>query len=1331
MKKNQKYNIGLDIGTNSVGWAVTECQNQKIIRKGNKRLWGVRIFDEAQTAEIRRNFRSARRRYDRRRYRINLLQVEFQDDMNKIDPNFFNALKEGFYNADEDKINVKYKNQDIFKNFMIKDYQQQYPTIYHLRDELSRSQNQIDIRLVYLVIHHIIKYRGNFLYKNFNIREIEIDDILQNYIEDYKEQFNIDADIDYEALKESIFMDSKQDAKKLIKSNLASLNNDIDVATQIANALLGYVFDLNKLYNLSSDDKLSLCFSDGKYDEFINENASKIDECLESLDNLKNLYDTILLKKLFNNSKATSLSSLMIEKYNQHKEDLHYLKQLLKDDRDSYNKIFRDKKKVVDDKDLSPYSKYLHNKISLNELMKEVKKYVTIDEENQELMMRINNETFLPKITTVDNGIYPYQLNKDELIKIIENQGKYYPFLLDKTNDGTYKIVKLLEFRIPYYVGPLVSSTKSEFAWMTRKIPNVPITPYNFDEVIDKEKTANDFIIRMVGKCTYLIDEPAMPANSLMYSKYKVLNELKQISINNERIPNHLQHKIYHELFLTTKGTITETKFRNFLMANNEFNFQSDFKIAGYSDNKKFANNMNSYIDFFGDDGFFKNTNYTINDAEQIIEWITIYSDKDILKTKITREYPELSDRIINSITQKNYFGWSSLSRKLLEEIKVYDKITDSNKSIMDYMYETKENFQQIIFNKKYNFQEAIDKYNSTKIDTDKLSYDLVSELATSAKNKRGIYQSLKIVKEIADYIGYAPQNICIEFARENEINKRRTDTRYAYLQKLYKKSKNTIDNYKELSKELGGYKDKEMTDRLYLYFIQEGKCLYSGKPININELNNENLLEVDHIIPRTLIKDNSFDNRALVYREYNQAKRDSFVLPKEYRTQNIGWWNKLKEKGLLTAKKFYSLTRNEYKDEDIQGFINRQIVETRQISKHVANILNNMYQDSNVIYLKASFSHNYRDAFELYKFRDINDFHHAHDAYLAAVLGEYHNQLFNRENKISYQMAKEYNRDAYKKQNFKALKYGYALNQLIQGGSLYNNETGEVILDADYFNKTVGSNLLCNDIMVTRKPEFKTGEFYNQTIYKASNVKANINLKNNLPSGMYGGYSSVNPAYAVMVEYTKKNKQQRKMIGMPIYVIHNKIELDKYITKTLGLDSNDTYRILDTKVSFYAMLNWDGQICYLVGASDKVEVCNGKQFKYDTNSYLQFKQALHKIFINPNDALEDIAYNQDLDKIIKYIVNKMENEYLLYKNLIPQLKEMTIDRLESLTIKQKENIVKELHKLLKCNSVNANFKFLDASYSSAFGKKHGRIIEKTTIINQSITGIYEVENEL
>lgn len=34
-ENTKKYNIGLDIGTNSVGWAIVEPETQKIIRKGN------------------------------------------------------------------------------------------------------------------------------------------------------------------------------------------------------------------------------------------------------------------------------------------------------------------------------------------------------------------------------------------------------------------------------------------------------------------------------------------------------------------------------------------------------------------------------------------------------------------------------------------------------------------------------------------------------------------------------------------------------------------------------------------------------------------------------------------------------------------------------------------------------------------------------------------------------------------------------------------------------------------------------------------------------------------------------------------------------------------------------------------------------------------------------------------------------------------------------------------------------------------------------------------------------------------------------------------------
>lgn len=66
MKDEKKYNIGLDIGVASVGWCVTDM-NSNILKKGNKNMWGSRIFEEAKTAAERRNFRGTKRRLNRRK----------------------------------------------------------------------------------------------------------------------------------------------------------------------------------------------------------------------------------------------------------------------------------------------------------------------------------------------------------------------------------------------------------------------------------------------------------------------------------------------------------------------------------------------------------------------------------------------------------------------------------------------------------------------------------------------------------------------------------------------------------------------------------------------------------------------------------------------------------------------------------------------------------------------------------------------------------------------------------------------------------------------------------------------------------------------------------------------------------------------------------------------------------------------------------------------------------------------------------------------------------------------------------------------------------------
>ncbi len=1342
MATKKEYNIGLDIGTTSVGWSVVETDNQKVMRKGNKALWGVRLFEEATTAESRRMQRSTRRRYDRRRERIKLLQEEFSEEINKVDENFFQKLKESKY-VENDKINKKIVLTKEEKQ-ELKDYQNKYKTIYHLRDELINNPEKKDIRLVYLAIHHIIKYRGNFLYQNanFNIDNLDIKDklnvlfsILSNNIQELEIPEDYINIIDFDELEADLLKDTKNDVKALLIDNLTELTNK-SFATEFGKLMVGNKGNINKLLMLETDNKIEISFSGTDYDDKYEEYQEALGENIEILDILKQIYDCIFLKKIFKGNKNTSISSLMVKSFEQHKKDLNFLKELFKDNRELYNEIFRTKK------DLCLYEKYITNKIDCDEFRKEINKLLEslfsaenikqnlLDEYNLEVKERIENGTFLPRITTTDNGKYPYQLNKSELIKIIENQGKYYPFLLNKLNDNkTYKIVKLLEFRIPYYVGPLVSEKRSENSWLERKINNVKITPYNFDDVVDKEKTAEKFIKRMISHCTYLLDEYALANNSILYSEFKVMNELKQIRVNDRKLELKFQQQILEDFFKKTSGTITERKFKKYLISTGEYSMEGgNFRITGYSADGKFANNMQSYVDFFGENGIFADTDYNLENAEEIIEWITIFEDKDILEKKVRDNYSKLNENQIKKVLAKKYSGWGSLSKKLLKTKYYKDKATELYKSILDLMYETDKNFMQIINDDKYNFQEMIKKFNN-KEENKKLNYSIVEELATSPATKRGIYQALKVVEELVDYIGYEPKNISIEMARSEE-EKVRKDSRKDYINNLYKGCKDSIENYKKLKHELDSH---EITSqRLFLYFIQEGKCLYTGTPLNIEDIENQSLYEIDHIIPRSLIKDDSIDNKALVLKECNQDKKASYVLPSKFRnSKQKTWWKHLKDNGLMSAKKFHNLIREKYNEEDINGFINRQLVETRQITKHVANILNNLYKDTNVIYLKADLSHNYREKYDLFKFRDINDYHHAHDAYLAAVLGEYKERFMKR--KINFDMVKELNSkivemDEGKRRN---LRFGYVINSLDENlndivlkisENLVDNETGEVLFDAHEFNKRVEDTLYRNDILISRKTEIRTGQFYKETIYKKG--KGTIPIKFGMPTDIYGGYSNTNARKLMLIEY---NESKMKIIGLPmaLAVRNNDAEINDYIKTQINLKKNSTFKIKKCSIPFETEIIYNNQNVFIKGYSighKNCEISNAIQLKIAKDKMKHWKYALQYLL---NDKKQYIDFAEKyVNEIYDFLINL--DLFPLFNKELDKIKNKV--NFEDLALDQQKKITKELFKMLHCNSVNANLS--EFGLGDRMGRLSGYNITDGIIISKSVTGIRESRYE-
>ena len=163
-KRLGEYYLGLDVGTNSVGWAVTDRDYNMLKFKG-KAMWGARLFEEAEDASGRRTNRTNRRRLARRHQRLLILEMLFADAICKQDPNFFRRLEEsGLWLEDKTDKECRFA---LFNDpgFTDKDYHRQYPTIYHLRSELARSTAPHDVRLVYLAIHHIMKNRGHFLYE--------------------------------------------------------------------------------------------------------------------------------------------------------------------------------------------------------------------------------------------------------------------------------------------------------------------------------------------------------------------------------------------------------------------------------------------------------------------------------------------------------------------------------------------------------------------------------------------------------------------------------------------------------------------------------------------------------------------------------------------------------------------------------------------------------------------------------------------------------------------------------------------------------------------------------------------------------------------------------------------------------------------------------------------------------------------------------------------------------------------------------------------------------------------------------------------------------------
>ncbi len=585
-----------------------------------------------------------------------------------------------------------------------------------------------------------------------------------------------------------------------------------------------------------------------------------------------------------------------------------------------------------------------------------------------------------------------------------------------------------------------------------------------------------------------------------------------------------------------------------------------------------------------------------------------------------------------------------------------------------------------------------------------------------------------------------------IEMARENNNNKAVKNKRKEKLKKSYQKNKEKIlliGDYDKLISELNSKDNKEINkEKIYLYFLQAGKCLYSGNPLDLTRIND---YHVDHIIPQSLIKDDSIYNKALVLPDLNESKKDKLTLDTGIINAQIKFWKQLKDLGLMSTKKFNNLTRKSFNENDIKGFINRQLVETRQITKHVGSILKTLYPKSNIEYVKAGLSSGFRQKYEMYKYRDLNDLHHAHDAYLAIAIGKYQKYFKSNYDRIREKFAEILSNKNLHKFNY---KYGYVVNTIDENIVLSNNKTGEIIFDLKEFINTVTNNLYRFDMLINKKKEIYTGKFYNETIKsgKGKISDSAIPLKKDLPLE-YGYYISANCSYMTFVRYNTKNKEKTILVGIPYYIDlmnkKDKSSKNNYIKKII---KNENFEIIKDKIPFHSVIYYKEFFCALTSISkDGAEIKNIKPFKIDKNNQIKWKETLNrclngkmKYYINTSEKiLNEAIYSKQLEEIILYIIGKIKKEYKMYSKLPNRIEEIfKIKDNFDLSNEQKETLIKQLLTILKYEGSCVNL-ITPEIVSETNGKPNyktisdiGRIkkqkIDDLIIINKSITGIYE-----
>ena len=184
----------------------------------------------------------------------------------------------------------------------------------------------------------------------------------------------------------------------------------------------------------------------------------------------------------------------------------------------------------------------------------------------------------------------------------------------------------------------------------------------------------------------------------------------------------------------------------------------------------------------------------------------------------------------------------------------------------------------------------------------------------------------------------YGIDEVRIELARELKMSREEREKISIANRSREKENKKIAEHIQEC----GFYPTKTRIRKYMMWEEAEHRCMYCGKEISLSQCMNGDEMEVEHIIPKSLLYDDSFGNKTCACRRCNKEKGN--LTAREY-IQSKGWeadYHKrltdLLQKKRISYSKYQRLL---WLKKDIPAdFLERQLRLTQYISRQAMSIL-------------------------------------------------------------------------------------------------------------------------------------------------------------------------------------------------------------------------------------------------------------------------------------------------------------------------------------------------------------------------------------------------------